>query len=88
LLHYFRGLQRNAGAYIGRCLLDSLQDKVTRGEVIEIRNYYPRADAWEKRSIARMVCQHLHEDEKRPWMKNIKLQDARDVFLMEILRKS
>ena len=87
LLHYFRGLQRNAGAYIGRCLLDALEDKVTRGEVIEIRSYYPRADGWEKRAIAQIVCKHLHDDEKRPWIKNIKIQDAKDIFLMEIIRE-
>jgi len=87
LLRYFRGLQRNAGAYIGRCLLDALQDKVTRGEVIEIRNYYPRADGWEKRAIAQMVCKHLPDDEKRPWIKNIKIQDTSDIFLMEIIKE-
>jgi len=85
LFAHFRGLRRNAGAYIGRALLDSLEGVVSRGQVLEIRRYFVRADPWEKRQIVRIVDKHLHEDEKRPWLKNIKIQESSDHFLVEFI---
>jgi len=87
LFEYFRELRRNAGAYIGRALLDALEEHVSRAEVIEIRKYFSRADSWEKREIVRIVEKHLHEDEKRPWLKNVRSQEARDLFLVEQVRQ-
>ncbi len=83
LFGHFRALSRNAGSYIGRATLDALEDHVSRGEVLEIRQYFSRADSWEKRQIVRIVDKHLHEGEKRPWLKNVKIQEARDIFLVE-----
>jgi hypothetical protein len=86
LLDFFRELRRNQGAYIGRVLLDALEEQVTRGEVLEIRRYFERADSWEKRQIVRIVNKHLSEDEKRPWMKNVLMQESRDLFLVEYIK--
>ncbi len=88
LLDYFRGLHRNAGSYIGRALLDALEDHLTRGEVLEIRSYFIRADAWEKRQILAIVDRHLTEDEKRPWLKNIKTLESKDPFIVERIKPS
>lgn len=85
LFTMFRELKRNAGAYIGRSLLDALEPFVTRNEVLEIRSYFSRADAWEKRQIVRIVDMHLSDEEKRPWLKNIRTQEARDLFLSEYI---
>ena len=85
LLNQFRALRRNAGAYIGRVLLDALESQVSRGQVLEIRRYFVRADSWEKRQIVRIVDNHLYEDEKRPWLKNIKVQEKSDLFLVELI---
>jgi hypothetical protein len=85
LFDQFRALRRNAGAYIGRALLDALEDVVSRAQVLEIRRYFVRADSWEKRQIVRIVDRHLHEDEKRPWLKNVKIQEASDQFLVELI---
>lgn len=85
LLTQFRALRRNAGAYIGRVLLDSLEEAVSRGEVLEIRRYFVRADPWEKRQIIRIVCRHLHGDENRAWLKGVKIQEASDSFLIELV---
>jgi hypothetical protein len=85
LFDQFRALRRNAGAYIGRALLDALESVVSRGQVLEIRRYFVRADAWEKRQIVRIVDRHLHEDEKRPWLKNILIQDNSDLFMAELI---
>jgi Reverse transcriptase (RNA-dependent DNA polymerase) len=86
LLHFFRNLKRNAGAYIGRALLDALENYLNRGEVMEIKKYFSRADQWEKREIVRIIDKHLHEEEKRPWLKNVITQEARDLFLVEQIK--
>jgi hypothetical protein len=84
LFNYFRTLRRNEGSYIGRAVLEQLEQLVSRGEVLEIRDYYSRADMWEKRQIARMVDLHITDGEKRPFFKNIlSLED--DVFLNNTL---
>lgn len=80
LFEYFRNLRRNEGSYIGRAILEQLEGMVSRGEVLEIRDYYARADMWEKRQIAKMVDLHITEGEKRPFFKNILSLDE-DVFL-------
>lgn len=80
LFNYFRKLRRNEGSYIGRAVLEQLEALVSRGEVLEIRDYYSRADIWEKRQIAKMVDLHITEGEKRPFFKNI-LSIEDDVFL-------
>ncbi|GJL53979.1 MAG: hypothetical protein NPIRA02_11110 [Nitrospirales bacterium] len=86
LLDYFRALKRSAGAYIGRALLDALEKQLSRGETVEIRKQFGRADPWEKRQIVRIVDNHLSEDEKQAWLKNVRIQEARDLFLAEYIR--
>jgi Reverse transcriptase (RNA-dependent DNA polymerase) len=73
LMELFRSLKRNSGAYIGRAVLDALSENATRTDVLEIRQYYSRADLWEKRAIIKIVDAVLSEEEKRPWLKNIKV---------------
>lgn len=85
LFKYFTNLRRNSGAYVGRAALDAMENLISRGQVIEIRHFFVRADSWEKRQIVRIVSTHLEEDEKRPWLKNIKIQEGDDLFLREII---
>src|SRR5690606_26580208 len=80
LMTFFRNLRRNEGHYIGRVVLEELEDIVTRGEVLEIRDYYVRADQWEKRQIAKLVSKHFSEGEQRPFFKNV-LSNDNDIFL-------
>lgn len=83
LFEYFRNLKRNDGNYIGRAILEQLEPHISRSEVIEIRDYYIRADSLEKRQIAKMVDRHLTEGEKRPFFKNA-LSQTQDIFLKHI----
>jgi hypothetical protein len=85
ILSLFRNLKRNAGSYIGRSILDSLLGDANRSQVIEIRQFFNRADAWEKRAIIRLVHKHLPEEEKRPWLKNIKGHLESDLFAVETI---
>jgi len=88
LLITFRELRRSAGSYVGRALLESMESLINRGEVIEIRQYYERADPWERRQIIRIVNNLLTEDEKRPWLRNIKLHLKDDPFATEIFSET
>lgn len=83
LLELFRNLKRNAGSYIGRCIIDALHKLAARNDVLEIRQYFNRADAWERRAIIRLVDSVLSEEEKRPWLKNVKVHSAEDHFAIE-----
>lgn len=83
LLDLFRNLKRNAGSYIGRCIVDAIQNLATRNDVLEIRQYFNRADAWERRAIIRLVDKVLPDEEKRPWLKNVKIHAAEDHFAVE-----
>lgn len=83
LMELFRSLRRNSGAYIGRAVLDALSGNTTRTDVLEIRQYYPRADLWEKRAIIGIVDATLSEEEKRPWLKNVKVHSSEDYFAIE-----
>jgi len=83
LFAYFRTLKRNSGQYIGRAVLEELENLVSRGEVLEIRDYYIRADLWEKRQIAKIVAIYISDGEKQPFFKNI-LSQSDDIFLSEI----
>lgn len=83
LLELFRNLKRNAGPFIGRCVIDALCGLATRNDVLEIRQYFNRADTWERRAIIRLVNQHLSDGEKRPWLKNVKIHMAEDLFAIE-----
>ena len=76
----FRKLKRNDGSYIGRALLEQLEKIVERGEVIEIRDYFTRADQSERRQISKMVDISLTKGEKRPFFKNA-LTQSQDIFL-------
>lgn len=70
LFNYFRSLKRNSGDYIGRALLEALDGKLSRVEVLEIRNYYTRADDWEKRQILRISNKVLSKGEARAFFKD------------------
>jgi len=83
LLGLFRNLKRNAGSYIGRSIIDAVHCLASRNDVLEIRQYFNRADAWERRAIIRLVDAVLPEEEKRPWIRNVKIHSADDQFAIE-----
>lgn len=85
LLDSFRGLKRNAGDYIGRALLEALDGKLSRGELLEIRDYYYRADQWEERQILKMLSRGLSKGEKRAFFKDIKIHED-DYFINKIIK--
>ena len=85
LLSSFRNLKRNSGDYIGRALLESLEGKLSRGELLEIKDYYYRADKWEKRQILKMISNCFSAGEKRAFFKDIKIHED-DYFINKIIK--
>ena len=85
LLNSFRNLKRNSGDYIGRALLESLEGKLSRGELLEIRDYYYRADKWEERQILKMLSCGLSKGEKRAFFKDINIHED-DYFIKKIIK--
>lgn len=85
LFEYFSNLKRNSNSYIARKLLDSLESGLDRIMILEIKSFYSRSTAWEKRQITNMIKNSkLFEDEKNPILKNIGME-TRDLFEKEIL---
>jgi hypothetical protein len=87
LFSFFRSLKRNAGNYIGRATLEGLEKLITRGETLEIRQYYGRADLWEKRQIIRIVDRKLMEAEKQAWFKNIRMNESHELFTIGTIQE-
>lgn len=85
LFNLFRKLRRNSGDYIGRALLEALNKKLSRGELLEIREYFYRADNWERRQIIKLIDEGLSEGEKRPFYKDIAIYTD-DPWLKYMLR--
>lgn len=85
-MNLFRGLKRNSGDYIGRALLEALTGKLSRGELLEIREYFYRADNWERRQIVKMIDEVFLEGEKRPFYKDIVIYTD-DLWLKSMLKK-
>ena len=80
LLDAFRNLNRVYGDYIGRALLGALNTTITRAEALEIREYYIRADIWEKRQILRIIQNKLPEGEKQAFFKDVLIHNS-DIFI-------
>lgn len=86
LLNIFRRLRRNSGDYIGRALLEALDGKLTRGELLEIREYFYRADNWERRQIIKLIDEGFSDGEKRPFYKDISIYTD-DLWLKYLFKK-
>lgn len=84
LLNSFRRLRRNSGDYIGRALLEAMNDKLGRGEILEIREYYNRADLWEKRQILKLINYGIPNAEKEAFFRDIRIHEQ-DLFIKNII---
>jgi hypothetical protein len=91
LLRLVRAMPRGAGAYLGRSTFDALlglaaAGLLSRTDAIDIREYFERADMWERRTIIKIVHAVLDEEEFRPWEKFIYPQVKGDPFSRHIAR--
>lgn len=82
----YRKLNRNSGNYIPRALLECLEGKLERSDIIELKNdYYQNANNWEKREIIRIVKKGLYEKEAGPFLKDIKINANNSIIMKYVL---
>lgn len=72
IMNIYRKLNKNSGDYIGRAILECLEGKLDRNDIIEIKSYYEKSDIWEKREIIKIVKSGLYGKEASPFLKDIK----------------
>ena len=86
ILDMYRKLNRNSGNYIPRALLECLEEKLERSDIIELKNdYYQNANNWEKREIIRIVKKGLYEKEAGPFLKDIKINANNSIIMKYVL---
>ena len=79
-MHVIRMLRRNAGAYLGRVAFDALQNLDDRRDALEVRDYFDRADEWERRRIILLMSVVLPKHEYRAWRRAIAPYVATDLL--------
>lgn len=88
LLDFFFNLKRNSGDYIGRAVLDALSNckDLSRGDALQIKTYFQRADIFEKRRILYILNKHLELEEKNAYFKNVGMIE-KDHFILHMTDK-
>lgn len=84
ILEIYRDLNRKSGCYISRALLECLDGKLERNDIIELKNdYYQNANIWEKREIIKIVKNGLYQKEAKPFLKDIKINSNSDSIILK-----
>jgi hypothetical protein len=81
-----RNMPRHAGAALGRGVLDALYNVATRGDALEIKEFFERSDSAERRAILRILDKVLPEEEKRAWRKYASQQLRDDPFAVHLVK--
>lgn len=76
----YLNLRRSEGVYLGRAILESVLDIVSREDVLQIKNDFIRADRAEKRQILKILRIHLNSSEFKAFYKNISLNENDDWY--------
>lgn len=85
LFDFFKNLKRNSGIYVARTVLEQIGYNLSRGEILELKDYYLRSDCWEKRQIVNMVLNGLNYPENRPFIKDLKI-NCNDYFILDMIK--
>lgn len=86
VLNFFYSLSRNSGNYIGRATLEILEGKLNRSDLLTLRQYFVRADIWEKREILNLINNGLPQAEKKAYFKNISITNT-DLFINHMVNE-
>lgn len=79
----YSNLRRNEGVYLGRAILESIQEYVDREDVLRIKNDFIRADNSERRQIIKILKNNFNPNEFGAFYKNISLN--KNDFLHEFI---
>ena len=75
VINTYYQLKRSEGVYLGRAVLECIEDYVIRDDLLEIKKDFVRADPAEKRQILKLLKLKLNENEFNAFYKNISLND-------------
>lgn len=75
VINSYYQLKRSEGVYLGRAVLECIENYVTRDDLLEIKKDFVRADSAEKRQILKLLKLKLNENEFNAFYKNISLND-------------
>ena len=75
IIDSYHRLKRSEGVYLGRAILECLNDIADRDDLLEIKNDFIRADPAEKRQILKLLKQSFNDNEFNVFYKNISLND-------------
>ena len=84
VMKFLRHLTRNTGTYLGRAAFDAAGNLSERADALEVREYFDRSNAWERRRIIRLMKKALPEQEYKAWRRAIRTYIAQDYFALEI----
>ena len=85
LFDFFKNQKRNFGIYIARTILEQIGNNLSRGELLELKDYFLRSDCWEKRQIVNMILEGLNYPENRPFIKDLKI-NCSDYFILDMIK--
>ncbi|MBM4777352.1 MAG: hypothetical protein GQE15_06575, partial [Archangiaceae bacterium] len=86
ILLLLRRMSRSSGSALGRAVFDAIYNFATRGDAIEVRDYFERADPAERRAILRILNKVLPTEEARAWSKYAYHQVRDDLFALHYVR--
>ena len=75
VINSYYQLKRSEGVYLGRAILECIENYVIRDDLLEIKKDFVRADSAEKRQILKLLKLKLNESEFNAFYKNISLND-------------
>lgn len=75
VINSYYQLKRSEGVYLGRAVLECIENYVIRDDLLEIKKDFVRADSAEKRQILKLLKLKLNENEFNAFYKNISLND-------------
>ena len=81
VMNVIRSLRLNAGTYFGRVVFEVAHNLNDRRDALEVRNYFDRADDWERRRIIRLMRKVLPGGEFGAWKRSIAPYVAADPFV-------
>ncbi|WP_083914243.1 RNA-directed DNA polymerase [Alkalispirochaeta alkalica] len=75
VVNNYHQLKRSEGVYLGRAVLECLNDIIERDDLLEIKNGFHRADPFEKRQILNLLKNNFNSNEFSAFYKNISLNE-------------
>ena len=70
LYNIYKNLPKNCNPYIGRRILEAMEGKLKRYQLLELKSVIPHVNEWEQREILNCLAKGLCVDEFKPIFKD------------------